>query len=313
MTERVDVVIVNWNAGRQLRDCVVSIEEHGFPCVGRVVVVDNGSSDSSVPQISDLSFVDLILAGENLGFAKACNAGAERCEAEFLLFLNPDARLMEGTIARVLSFMDSDMARNVGICGVRLLDENGRVQRHCARFPTLFTYLGHSTGLSVLFPAWFRGLFMDDFDHLSSRDVDHVIGAFFLVRRELFVRINGFDERYFVYLEDLDFSLRARESNWRTFYLADAVAFHKGGGTTDRVKAVRLFYSLRSRMLYAFRHFTPSAAWGVVGLTMLVEPWSRLLRAAVRRSWQETWDTCRGYGMLWRSLPETLKKSMSRG
>jgi GT2 family glycosyltransferase len=150
------------------------------------------------------------------------------------------------------------------------------------------------------------GYFMHEWDHRKTRRVDHVIGAFFLVRRELFVDLHGFDERFFVYLEDLDFSFRAHKAGWCTVFLAEAQAFHAGGGTSQQVKARRLFYSLRSRLLYAFKHFSRPGAVGVLLTTLLVEPVSRSLLALLRRSMTNLRETWMAYGLLWRWLAKWL-------
>lgn len=310
----ISIIVVNWNSGEQLRKCIESVFENTLKCVVRCIIVDNGSDDNSLDFLSNFGEeVTLIRAGKNLGFAKACNIGAKYGETDCLLFLNPDAQLMDGCLDKAIQFMEQDTSHEIGICGVKLFGDDDKIQHHCVQFPTFKTYFSHALGLTALFPQRFPSHFMQDFDHCSSREVDHVIGAFFLVRRPVFEQLKGFDERYFVYLEDLDFSLRARKAGWKTHYLADATAYHKGGGTSDQVKAHRLFYSLRSRMIYSFRHFSRSAAWGVVILTMLVEPWPRLARALLRCSWQEARDTCCGYGMLWKDLPATLRKGRIDG
>ncbi len=101
---------------------------------------------------------------------------------------------------------------------------------------------------------------MLDWDHRQNREVDHAMGSFFLVRNILFKKLQGFDERYFVYLEDLDFSLRAKQAGFVSYYFTDAAAYHKGGGTSEQIKARRLFYSLHSRILYWYKHFNWAAA-----------------------------------------------------
>jgi len=147
---------------------------------------------------------------------------------------------------------------------------------------------------------------MTEFDHETSRHVDEVIGAAFLVKRQLFDQLNGFDERYFVYFEELDFSLRARASGWSTYYLSEAIAYHRGGGSSDQVKPMRLFYSLRSRIIYAFKNFPRADALLVLVTTTCLEMISRLLRATVRASFTEFADTLRAYAMLYAALPSLL-------
>lgn len=308
MQAKVHIVIVNWNAGDWLRRCVASIADHGSGLVDRTVVVDNGSTDGSLEFGACSSPPDLVATGANLGFARASNLGARGAAAPYLLFLNPDAALGEDTLRRALAFMEGPGATGVAACGVRLVDENGATQRHCARFPGPRTFVGRAMGLGGLFPRLFPPLFMEDFDHLESRRVDHVIGAFYLVRRELFESLGGFDERFFVYLEDLDLSLRVHEAGWQVHYLAEATAFHKGGGTSDQVKARRLYYSLRSRILYVFKHFRRRHAWTVALATLLIEPLPRLIRALARLSPREAGDTLRAFFWLWRDFPSLLRR-----
>jgi GT2 family glycosyltransferase len=195
---------------------------------------------------------------------------------------------------------------DVGICGIQLVDELGQVARSCARFPSVVNFSVQAVGLSKL--RWFHAsaLHMSDWDHTTTRDVDHVIGAFFLVRRTAFNALSGFDERFFVYLEDLDFSLRARQAGWRSMYLPEAKAFHSGGGTSRHVKAKRLFYSLRSRLLYGFKHFSATEAWWLLFITVALEPCSRLAFALFRGEWRDARHTLQAYGMLTKCLPEVL-------
>jgi hypothetical protein len=308
MEAAVDIVIVNWNSGGYLAEFLESIRAFGSGVRAETIVVDNGSSDGSADICSNEPSLRILRAGENLGFAKACNLGARKGGSPYILFLNPDARLLPGTIETALAFMDGPLAGRVGICGVRLLGEDGRTQRRCARFPVWRTYVGRAIGLEGVIPDLFPAHYMKEFDHLSGREVDEVMGAFFLVRRSVFVQLDGFDERFFVYFEELDFCLRARRAGWSTWYLADAAAFHKGGGTSERVKALRLFYSVRSRIQYVLKHFSRTQALAVVGATLFLEPLARLLRAALRGSAAEAADTVRGYAMIWRNLPPLLSR-----
>jgi len=306
----IDVVIVNWNAGPQLAEAVGSVIEHGDGLVERIIVVDNSSTDGS-DALALHPLLTIVRAGENLGFARGCNLGARQGGARYILFLNPDAKVMVGTLATVARFMESGAAERVGICGARLVDEYGATARDSARFPVWRTFVGQSLGLSGkigLFPEQF----LTDFDHEYSRMVDHVIGAFFFVRRSVFDLLQGFDEDFFVYYEDLDFSIRAKQAGGNSYFLAEAVAHHKGGGTSARVKARRLFYVLRSRIIYSWKHFPRRGAWIATTLIVTIEPITRLVRAALRRSPAEARDTVRGFWMLWADLGPILRRSRAR-
>lgn len=306
----VDIVIVNWNAGSLLRECVDSIIQHGEGLVNRIVVVDNGSADRSACSIEGLPDVTVIRAGANLGFAKACNMGAAHGNCEFVLFLNPDARLLPGSLSPVIEFMQRAENAMVGICGVQLIGEDGLVARSCARFPSAGGFVARAAGLNRIATRFDHKV--SDWDHATTRRVDQVMGAFFLVRRSVFEALQGFDERFFVYFEDLDLAYRARELGWSNVYFAQAQAFHVGGGSSGQVKAQRLFYVLRSRILYTFKHFDPYAATAVLLATLFIEPLSRTVLALGRRSWTSLKETWVAYRMLVRWLPHGIVNEARR-
>jgi GT2 family glycosyltransferase len=173
----VDIVIVNWNSGELLKECVDSVLMYGGSCVCSIVVVDNDSSDGSENFLEDQLSVKLIRARTNLGFGKACNLGATHCNSEFILFLNPDARIFDDTLSKVRSFMVDKDNTNIGICGVKLYDEYGDIARSCSRAPTGKAYFSKALGLTKIVPS--LGTAMSEWNHLETRIVDQVIGAFF--------------------------------------------------------------------------------------------------------------------------------------
>ena len=304
-----DIVIVNWNSGGQLRACLESIvrtDRTGFT-LARVVVVDNGSEDASLDGVDRIDLPLTVMRQElNLGFAAACNAGAKGSTAEYVLFLNPDAALYRDSLAKPIAFLGWPENARIGILGVQLVDDQGEVARTCANFLRPRHILAHTTGLTHLLPKVFPHHFMVDFDHRSSRVVDQVMGAFFLMRRHVLEVLGGWDERFFVYLEDVDLAYRAWKRGWLSYYFAEVRAFHRGGGVSRQVKAARLFYSLRSRILYAFKHFHPAVAVGVLAGTMLIEPATRILYALVGRAPTSAGETIRAYWLLLRDLPSVL-------
>jgi len=313
---RLRIVIVNWNVGGMLRDCVRSIataNQTGF-ALERVVVIDNASTDDSLHGLKDFGLpLEVIRNADNRGFAAACNQGAQEFDGDYLLFLNPDTRLFAASLAAPLAFMQAPENAAVGICGIQLIDDSGKPARSCARFPTAGSLVTQSLGLDKLFPARFRSHLMTEWDHTATRFVDHVIGAFYLMRTGLFQQLGGFDERFFVYLEDLDLSLRAARMGWSSCYLAEARAWHKGGGTSARIKARRLFYSLQSRILFAFKHFSRGRAFAVLMVTLFVEPWPRLVFYFLRGEGVRcVGETLSGFALLYRALPGVLKVVLKR-
>jgi GT2 family glycosyltransferase len=282
----VHIVIVNWNAGRYLRECLKSIAPWRHPdlALERVTVVDNGSSDGSAEGLEDVALpLEVVRNRANRGFAAACNQGAAGSAADYLLFLNPDTRLFADTLPAVVGFMDGDAARGFGVCGVQVVDERGAPAISCARFPTLRIVVGKMTGLHRLAPRLFPGHHLTPAETRHSGPVDQVIGAFFFVRRDLFGRLGGFDERYFIYYEEVDFALRAREAGMGTFFLREWHVMHAENVSTEQVPASRLYHSLRSRSRYAAVHWPRRQAWLLVALTLSVELAARVGRAALRR------------------------------
>lgn len=310
MSNSISIVIVNWNSGRQLTECLQSISRYRSSNILDVIVVDNGSTDSSEDFADSKKEFVLIRAGENLGFAKGCNLGARSGSAQNFLFLNPDSMILANTFDNVIAALDCPKYQDIGIFGIQLENEAGHIARSCARFPTAGSFFAHASGLSKVFPSW--GSNMAEWPHDTTQEVDQVIGAFFLVRRSLFEILDGFDERFFVYFEEVDFCRRARNAGWKSIYLADAQAFHAGGGTSDQVKAARLFYSLRSRLLYSFKNLSPIDAVGVLIATVLLEPVTRSLWVISAFSWvglKETWSS---YRMLFSWIFKTSFLKLSR-
>lgn len=295
----IHVVIVNWNSGAQLRECLRSFAAVAADAVtARVTVVDNASHDASCEGLEAPVPLDVVRNADNRGFGAACNQGAAGSDAEFLLFLNPDTRLLPGSFAQPVRYLRPQENKQVGILGIQLVDVDGHVARNTARAPTAWSMVGNSVGLDRLMPRLFPPHFVTEWAHDDTRVVDQVMGAFFLVRRSVFEAIGGFDERFFVYYEDLDFSMRARAQGWRSVYLATARAFHRGQGTTEGATARRTFYFCRSRILYARKHFGVLGALAVTLTTLALEPLARI--AAAPRS---TGTTLRAFTMLWRDLP----------
>ena len=202
--------------------------------------------------------------------------------------------------------MENAENSDVGICGIQLVDESQRISRTCARFPSLSRFVAQAIGLNKMPGLRSTGVHMLDWDHSQTSTVDHVIGAFFFVRRNVFEALEGFDERYFVYLEDIDLSFLARKRGWKSMYLADAQAYHAGGGTSRQIKDTRLFYSLRSRLLYGLKYFPLWQVWVLFTVTLVIEPVSRAIFSLFRGGMRDLGNTWRGYGKLYRDLPNIL-------
>jgi N-acetylglucosaminyl-diphospho-decaprenol L-rhamnosyltransferase len=307
-----DIVIVNWNAGNKLLECLGSVQHaHTDPSfrLAKCIVVDNASTDGSVELIKGTDLpLELILNAENKGFGFASNQGAKCGNSKYILFLNPDVRLFPDSLSKSISFMESHNEIQIGVLGIQMIDQKGTIHRNVARFPSPTSLFYQMLGLDRLWPRQFPSHFMTDWTHLDSRVVDQVPGSFFLVRRSLFNDLDGFDERFFMYFEDLDFAYRARRVGWINYYLSSVQAFHHGGGTTNQVKALRLFYVLRSRLYYTAKHFGYYHALWIMIASLTIEVWVRLGWSIVRLSGGNLLETVRAYFLYIKELPGLMKK-----
>jgi GT2 family glycosyltransferase len=309
---QVSIILVNWNSGGQLRDTVSSIYEYGSQYVKDIVVVDNNSHDQSLALIESLvnkdsSKLKIIRNKENRGFGAACNQGAAFCKSEYLLFLNPDARLYQSSLSVPINFMSAPENSNVGICGVQLIDETGGVARSSSRFPAVHLFLAQAMGINRLMHLRHLSHTMEEWAHDSVRQVDQVIGAYFFIRRDLFNQLNGFDEQFFVYYEEVDVAYRAAKLGFKSIYLSSAQAFHAGGGTSFQIKALRLFYLLRSRLLFGLKHFGLLRIFALFVITVLIEPVARLILALICGGMDDVRNTWHAYVMLIKALPSILR------
>ena len=270
----VDVIMVSWNAEDVIGDAVLSCM--AIPYVARVIVVDNGSTDDTLSVLTGLDDKRMIIikSNYNMGFARACNLGAMYCKSKYILFLNPDTRVTGEAIGAALDNLEKQKA---DVVGVKMIDENGHIHRSCSRMPNLRMLLIDSFGLNRINPLLFKGYFMTEWDHTSNRYVDHVIGAFYFLRRQLYLDIGGMDERFFLYYEDLDLSLRIQEKGGRILYLADVSCFHEGGGTSKSIKARRLFYVMDSRVKYAYKNLGFLKGWIYLISMMTLERFLRYI------------------------------------
>lgn len=297
----IDIVIINWNSGDYLQKCIQSIfltENENL--INKILIIDNNSTDSSAHQIKPNDKIEIIRNKENRGFAKACNQGFKLSTAQFVLLLNPDTQLLNTTLKECTVFMNANP--EIDILGCRLLDDSGETSPSCSRFPTPASIFIDCAGFSKIFPSIFSpAILMTDWNHSESRYVDQVMGAFMFMRRPIFEKVGYFDERFFVYFEELDFSKRLSDCGGKTYYNRNISAIHSGEGTTKRVKAFRLYLNIKSRLQYSKKHFSRSGFLLVWFGSYVIEPFSRTLFLVFSGKFNEIKAVFKGYSMLIRN------------
>ena len=308
----IDVVIVNWNGGALVRTCLARLAAAVEGPAIDVVVVDNASSDGSADGLEQPDLrLTVVRNADNAGFGRACNQGAAYGRAPAILFLNPDTEVGPDSLKVALAALSAD--RTIGIVGAQLTDEAGRVQRMCARRPTAVSLIGQELHLDRILPGRVPTHFLSDWDHAASGPVDQVMGAFLLIRRSLFEHLGGFDERFHVYYEDVDLCARAWDAGFAVHHVAEARVRHDGQGTTRQVKARRLFYIQRSRVLYAAKHHGTATALALLVATFLVQMPLRFALAAARRSPREAGEILHAAALLACAVPSLIRNLWPAG
>lgn len=272
----VDIIIVNWNSGSLLEKCIRSIYNSADGLDFKLVIIDNNSVDESMKNIPCGNLELIIRSSSNLGFSKACNLGAKSSDSEYILFLNPDTVINSSAVKDSIEFLIS--TPGAGITGVRQESDAGELRPSCSRFLRILNLLNDISGLSKVFPKRFKpATIMTDWDHKNSSVVDQVMGSFMLLRRADFVRLNGFDEQFFVYFEDMDLAKRMSDIGKYSYYLSNVGIIHSGWGTSDLVKDRRLFYSLSGRIKYSRKHLGKLESFFITLLTFFPESLMRIL------------------------------------
>jgi N-acetylglucosaminyl-diphospho-decaprenol L-rhamnosyltransferase len=234
---RIDVIIVCWNDKQKIATALDSVfalsEVRADPGFANVVVSDNGSTDGSPDFIRDRygDRVTILENGANLGFAAGCNRAFEQTSSPFVFLLNPDAELKDYSLANMVAFLDAHP--RCGIAGSRIYNYDGTVQQSCGEFDTWAGAFLRSSAWGELQPfrRFANGAGLVDFHYDRAQRVDLVIGAALAIRRTLFDEIGMFDERFFLYHEEVDFAKRAAEAGWETWFVPTSEAVHEGMGS----------------------------------------------------------------------------------
>lgn len=303
------IVIVNRNSGPLVHRCATSIagaSKEGLQLVD-VAIVDDGSTDGSGDANFPTEIPCRVIRRARSGYGASCNAAALTATSDYVLFLNTDLFLERESLSRAVAFLENPANAGTGILGIQLRYENGEIARHCRKFPGLVDFAGGALGLEPVMRAFGRGGFLD-FDCRSTRKVDQPIGAYMLMRGPLFRQIKGYDERFFVYYEDLDLTLRARAAGYDAVFFADVWATHLAGATAKGVWAESIFFNLRSKLVFIVKRF--GVAWGIVFLPLIyvVEPTLRCVASLSRRQGAKAAKEFVAMIGLWLNFPTLLSR-----
>lgn len=271
-TVHVTAVVVNYNAGRFLLDCIRSV----LPQSDEVLIIDNASTDVSLDlcaqQFSQEPQLRIIRNPANYGFATACNVGIREAKGDVLLFLNPDCLLDAGAISEMLTVLESD--HSIGMVGGLLMNLDGSEQGGGRRaVPTPWRSLVRAFGLNRFADRWPR-LFFDFYLHKQPLPtqpigVEAISGACMLVKRKAMEDVGLWDEGYFLHCEDLDWCMRFRQKGWKVMFVPSARVVHAHNGCSRSRRIFVEWHKHKGMMRFYrkfFRHQYPGVLMGLVAV-----------------------------------------------
>jgi GT2 family glycosyltransferase len=223
------IVIVSYNTCQILDECIASIENE-TTVKHEVIIVDNASTDNTCRMLRDkYPYVTLIENDHNVGFARANNQGFSIASGKYFFMLNPDTVILDGAIDKLVDFMEHN--DNVGICGPRNIGRDGQLQYNCDHFPSVWNTLWVYGNLINRYPRvrMFRKSRMQYWDYGEMRDVERIAGCSLMIKSNVYKKLSGLDNKFFMYFEETDLCYRARRSGYRIVYLPSASILHYGG------------------------------------------------------------------------------------
>ncbi len=226
------IIIVNWNVKPLLERCLESIFKEKADLEYELIIIDNASKDKSCEFLSQLKSqitnLKTIFNNENSGFARAVNQGLKIARGEFILLLNPDTEIFEKTLEKTVNFLRQ--YSHCGVLGCKILNLDGSAQYSVRSFPNLIVQVLILLKLHNFLPRLkpIEDYFLWDFDYSKTQLVDQVSGAFLATRNEIVKRIGGFDEKFFLWFEEVDFCRRVKQAGWEIMYTPNICIRHYG-------------------------------------------------------------------------------------
>lgn len=274
------IVIVNWNTRDLLRRCLDTVFASTGDIIYRVVVVDNGSEDGSADMVqAAFPQADVIDGQGNVGYPAGNNLGLEALgfspegavedAPRYVLLLNPDTELSPPTLADAVAYMDSHP--DAGVMGPKLVLPDGSLDLACRRsFPTPEVSLWRMIGFSKLFPnsRTFARYNLTFLDENEETEVDSVVGAFMIARKEAVEQVGMLDDGFFMYGEDLDWAKRIKEAGWKVMYYPAIEVKHVKRAASRQSKRAQ-FEFVRAMLLFYRKHYQSSTIFPVHWAVML--------------------------------------------
>ena len=253
----ISVSIVNWNTKDELKACLEDVFKQDFEGACEIIVVDNASTDGSQQMITEEyeGRVKFIKNSANLGFGAAHNMAYNYSSGDYFFILNPDSQIPESdTIKSMAKFMDENI--DIGILGPKISNPDGSMQFSARTFPRIMAGLFRETILGKWFPenSYVKNYLMTGWNHDTIRDVDWLSGCALMIRSEMVEQTGLFDERYFMYVEDMDLCRQAHIAGWRVVYYPMKTIIHEIGAASDKNAKAMIKQHHKSMLKYFWKY-----------------------------------------------------------
>ncbi|MBU0528493.1 glycosyltransferase family 2 protein [bacterium] len=254
----VSIIIVTFNSKSEIVDCITSLLPQLNGINGEIIIIDNNSTDNTISLIHNIESkcISIIQNRKNFGYTRANNQGIKKSKGKYILFLNPDTIVPNGTISNLLNEFNNN--KDLGAIAPQLCFPDNSIQNSCRRFPRRRDILYESIGLSKIFKnsKEFNYWKMGDFDHTKSRLVDQPAGAALLIHKKIIDKIGLFDEQFPMFFSDVDLCKRIWAAGYNIQYTTNSYITHKGGASVYRKRIKMIVNSHLSFWKYFNKHNT---------------------------------------------------------
>ncbi len=272
------IIIVNWNVKHYLERCLLSIIKNTADLDYEIIVIDNDSNrDDSKKFLANFKTeanLKIILNNQNLGFAKANNQGIKQAQGEYVLLLNPDTEIIEeGSLVKAVELMKKN--KDWGVLGCHLLEANKQTQLSVRNFPKIIPQIMIFLKLHHLFLRFkvLQNYFLSNFNYQETASVDQVMGAFFLIKKEVLSKIGLLDEKFYIWFEEVDFCKRTKDAGWEVIYSPELTIIHYGSQSFTQLFSLSKQKIYNKSAIHYFRKYHPLK----VGILSLFSPLSLFL------------------------------------
>ena len=259
---QISIIIVNYNSFNLLTQCLDSLIKFTKDVSYEIIVVDNNSTEGNIDDVlSKYDNIKLTKNSKNVGFGAANNQAMKAASGKYVLFLNNDTIFIENTIKKVYDFAES--LTEPAIVGCKLLNEDGTLQLSVYNFQSISRQLAATFFIDQMLKSFNK---ISKFNRVKNNsdtaiEVEAIMGAFFFLRKDMFLKVNGFDDRLFFYYEDIDLCYQLKKINCRTIFFPDTAIFHIGGASAEKDSWFSMKNRTIARIQFAQKNFSGIYKW----------------------------------------------------